>query len=277
MLQTANRDRFAKVLRGADGEFVTVGHAAGALGLDRIAAAKQLARWQDQGRLRRVRRGIYVPVPLSSGAGDQVIEDPWTLVPALFGPAYIGGLSAAHHWDLTDQLFRTVFVYTARPVRQTAETVQGIPFAIHHVQPERLSFGLRALWRGQVKLQVSDVHRTVADMLDHPAAGGGIRHVADCLDAYFARDDADPGKLVEYAERLGNGAVFKRLGFLAEHLDRSPGLVEACAERLTQGYAKLDPAMPCPQVSRRWHLRLPEAWARRSAASQPAGQGAARD
>lgn len=272
MLQAANRDRLAKVLRGTDGELVTVGHAAGALGLDRITAAKQLARWQDQGRLRRVRRGVYAAVPLTADVGDQIIEDPWTLVPELFGPAYIGGLSAAHHWDLTEQLFRTVFVYTARLVRQTTETIQGIPFALHHVQPKRLSFGLRTLWRGQLRLQVSDVHRTVADMLDNPAAGGGIRHVAGCLDAYLARDDADPSKLVEYAGHLGNGALFKRLGFLADRSGNSPWLVEACAERLTQGYAKLDPAMSCPRVSRRWRLRLPDAWAGREVASRPAHQ-----
>lgn len=270
MPHAANRNRLAKVLRGTDSELVTVGHAAGALGLDRITAAKQLARWQDQGRLRRVRRGVYAPVPLTADVGDQIIEDPWTLVPELFGPAYIGGLSAAHHWDLTEQLFRTVFVYTARLVRQTTQTIQGIPFALHHVQPMRLSFGLSTLWRGQLKLQVSDVHRTVTDMLDYPAAGGGIRHVADCLDAYLVRPDADPKKLVEYTEHLDNGAVFKRLGFLAEYSESSPWLIEACIERLTQGYAKLDPAMPCPRVSRRWRLRLPEAWAGRKVASRPA-------
>ncbi len=269
MLQTASRDRLAKVLRGADGELVTVRHAAAALDIDRIAAAKQLARWQNQGRLRRVRQGVYAPVPLTADVGDQIIEDPWVFVPKLFGPAYIGGLSAAHHWDLTEQLFRTVFVYTVRLVRQTTETIQGVPFAIHHVQPNRLSFGLRTLWRGQVKLQISDVHRTLTDMLDYPAAGGGIRHVADCLNNHLARDNADPNKLIEYAEHLGNGAVFKRLGFLAEHSGNSPGLVKACAERLTHGYAKLDPAMPCPRVSRRWRLRLPEAWARGGAHPGP--------
>ena len=34
--------------------------------------------------------------------------------------------------------------------------------------------------------------------------------------AYFKRTDADPDKLVTYAERIGNGAIFKRLGSLTE-------------------------------------------------------------
>jgi hypothetical protein len=32
------------------------------------------------------------------------MEDPWMLVPQMFSAAYIGGATAAHHWDLTEQL-----------------------------------------------------------------------------------------------------------------------------------------------------------------------------
>jgi len=53
-------------------------------------------------------------------------------------------------------------------------------------------------------------------MLDDPALGGGIQHVSDCLAAYLKRADRDDARLIGYADRLGNGAVFKRLGFLAE-------------------------------------------------------------
>ena len=39
---------------------------------------------------------------------EQVVQDPWILVPALFAPAYIGGRTAAEHWDLTEQIFRDI-------------------------------------------------------------------------------------------------------------------------------------------------------------------------
>jgi len=61
-----------------------------------------------------VRRGLYAPVPLSSLPTDQLLEDPWAIVPQLFSAAYIGAATAAHHWDLTEQLFRSVFVYSAK-------------------------------------------------------------------------------------------------------------------------------------------------------------------
>jgi predicted transcriptional regulator of viral defense system len=196
---------------------------------------------------------------LLSSSTDQAIEDPWALIPDLFGPAYVGGASAAHHWDLTEQLFRTVFVYTARPVQRRNHAIQGTEFVVRHVAAENL-FGTRSLWHGRTRIQVSDVHRTIVDMLNTPADGGGIRHVADCLRTYVGRDNADPGRLIAYADRLGNGAVFKRLGFLAEHGGGPARLVEACAARLTKGVVKLDPIVASPRLLRRRRLWLPERW-----------------
>lgn len=264
MVGSKGRQRLAKVLQHS-GEWVTVDDAAAALLLDRAAAAKVLARWQQQGWLARVRRGLYVAVPLSASASDQALEDVWSLVPELFDPAYIGGASAAQHWGLTEQLFRSVFVYTLRPVRRTKQTIHGTSFVVRHISEERL-FGTTPLWRGRTRIQVSDIHRTIIDMLDEPAAGGGIRHVSECWKVYLARPDADPSKLIDYADRLGNGAVFKRLGFLTELYDGPAALVDACAARRTQGVARLDPAVPSPRLLRRWRLWLPDRWKMEEAA-----------
>jgi predicted transcriptional regulator of viral defense system len=100
----------------------------------------------------------------------------------------------------------------------------------------------------------------VIDMLADPAAGGGTRHVADCLAAYLKRPDADVNRLIEYADRIGNGVVFKRLGFLTEKLSGPRELISACAVRLTEGYSKLEPAASSRRINRRWRLWIPESW-----------------
>ena len=94
--------------------------------------------------------------------------------PALFHPGYIGGWSAAEHWDLTEQMFRSLVVYTARPTRPRTQMIQGISYILRRVKPEQI-FGMHPVWHGKVKVLVSDVHRTVVDMLDDPGSGGGIR------------------------------------------------------------------------------------------------------
>ena len=252
------RKQLGEVLRHA-GEVVTVDDVTGILNIERQAAIKLLARWNGQGWLRRLRRGYYAPVPLSASGQDQVLEDPWVIVPELFGPACIGGWSAAEHWGLTEQLFRSTCVLTARAVREKEQTIEGLPFTLKHVRPEVL-FALRPIWRGSVRIDVSSPAKTIIDMLDDPAIGGGIRHVADCLGGYFKRDDASADELLGTADQFGNRAVFKRLGFLAERQSGQEALAAACRERLSQGTAKLDPTVPCPRLVTRWRLWVPPSW-----------------
>ena len=255
-----SRLRLSQVLQQA-GSLVSVGDVSQTLRIERQAAAQLLARWHAQGWLKRLRQGVYAPVPLTALGQEQVLEDPWVIVPELFAPAYIGGWSAAEHWGLTEQVFRRVCVITTRPVRGKEQTFQGITFLLKHVKPAAL-FGTKGVWRGSVKVDVSDPAKTIIDMLDDPALGGGIRQVNDCLVAFLNDAETSPQYLITTADRLGNGAVFKRLGFLLERHGGPADLIAACRERLTAGQAKLDPALPCRPLVTRWRLRVPAGWAK---------------
>jgi len=254
------RARLSAVLQAAN-DLVTIENVITALGSDRSASAKLLSRWQRQGWLKRVGRGIYAAIPLDALTTDQVLKDPWILVPALFAPGYVGGWTAAEHWDFTEQLFRTILVFTAKPFRKKDQTVQGVSFSLNRM-PEDALFGTKTLWRGHARVLVSDKHRTILDMLADPAAGGGIRHVDQCLRHYLRDPEASADTLVAYGDRRANGAIFKRLGFLASQQPGNDTLVQACRERLTQGNAKLDPALPCKRLVKAWRLWIPKNWAR---------------
>ena len=254
------RARLSTVLQTAK-DLVTIEDAMKALSTDRYASAKLLSRWQHQGWLKRVGRGIYAPIPIDAVTTEQVLKDPWVLVPALFEPGYIGGWTAAEHWDFTDQLFRSIFVFTGRSFRKKQQTVQGASFTLTRISEDAL-FGTKTLWRGQARVAISDKHRTIIDMLADPATGGGIRHVEQCLQQYLRDSEASADTLIRYGEKLGNGAVFKRLGFLVSRQPGNEPLVEACRARLTQGNAKLDPALPCKRLVKSWRLWIPKIWDR---------------
>ena len=254
------RAQLVRVLAAA-GDVIHVDDVVTALELDRTGAAQRLSRWTEQGWLRRVGRGAYVAASIDTMGSDRVLDDPWVLVPALFAPAYIGGRTAAEHWDLTEQIFKDIFVMTAQPVRQKRQERHGTLFSLKHIQ-ERKIFGTKNVWRHQTRVPISDVHRTIIDMLDDPAIGGGVQHVSDCLAAYLRRDDRDDEKLVDYAITLDNGAVFKRLGFLAERFPGGDELGRLCEQHLSGGHAKLDPVQDGPLVVTKWRLRVPDRWAR---------------
>lgn len=243
------------------GDVIHISDVTRVLALSRIDAAKRLARWKEQGWLSRVGSGAYVPASIDTLGSERVLDDAWVLVPALFAPGYIGGRTAAEHWDLTEQIFKDVVVITGQAIREKRQERQGFQFTLKHLNVSKI-FGTKLIWRHRTKVPVSDVHRTIVDMLDDPALGGGIQQVSDCLNSYLARADRNDQKLIEYGDRLGNGAVLKRLGFLAERSQSGAKLAELCSTRLTAGNAKLDPALPCPRLLSKWRLFIPQTWAR---------------
>src|SRR5438552_18547077 len=71
-----SRARLASVLRAAK-EVISIDVASRTLGIDRRTAAKLMSRWREQGWLRRIGHGLYVPVSLDLSEREQVIADPW--------------------------------------------------------------------------------------------------------------------------------------------------------------------------------------------------------
>ena len=222
------RARLATVLQAAK-DLVTIDAAVAALGVDRLQAAKTLARWQQQGWLKRVGRGLYAPIPLDAISTEQVLSDPWILVPARFDPAYIGGWTAAEHWNMTEQLFRSIFVFTARPLRARELVIQGVPFTLKRIQKTAI-FGTRTLWRSHTRVAISDKHRTMVDLLANPATGGGLRHVESCLKHYLADRESDRHILLSATPKLWGtvrcssaSAFWYRSGLTMTHWSRRAG------------------------------------------------------
>lgn len=189
---------------------------------------------------------------------DVALEDPWSVATAMFAPCYIGGWTAAEHWGLTEQIFRSVCVMTLKRPYDRKPVLRKVRFELHTVAESQL-IGLKTVWRGSTRVSVSDPARTLVDMLTTPSLGGGIRHVAEMLVALLRDQPKEAAKLLEYAEKLGVGAVYKRLGYLLQR--DHPGsveLIEACRQRITSGYSKLDPALPADRLVTAWRVWIPE-------------------
>jgi len=259
-LGRASRAQLAAVLRQSAGT-VTPAMVEETLEIPRVNAAKLLARWAAQGWLQRIRQGIYVAVPLESERADSPPEDSWVIAEAAFAPCYVSGWSAAEHWGLTEQVFRTVLISTARRVRDREPRMGGIAFRLRTVS-KKAFFGLKTVWRGRARVSVSDPSRTIIDLLSDPSLGGGLRSTVDMLQNYLAsKEHRDVAQLVTYAETLGVGAVFKRLGYLlAKFAPEEEAAIARCAKSLTTGNAKLDPALPANKLMTAWRLWLPEGW-----------------
>jgi predicted transcriptional regulator of viral defense system len=255
---TTRQQRLAALLRATSGT-IRVANAMDALDVDRVHAAKLLAGWHKQGVIRRVARGLYVPVSPASLGQNQVLDEPWILVPELYAPGYIGGWSALEHWELTEQLFRSVCVLTNKRTSYGETQHQGVNFYVKHI-PQKSLYGTKSLWRENRKLFISDPHKTVLDIIQDPYIGAGLQHVIDCMREYKKRypSKEDHAQLLEYAHHAGNGALFKKLGFLGESLGFDQHFVQDCAKHLTTGYAHLDKRAADARLVTRWRLWIPK-------------------
>ena len=254
---STRQERLATLIRATSGT-IRVADAMRAFEMDRQHASILLAGWHRQGALRRVAHGLYVPVPPSAMGRAQVLEDPWVLVPELYAPGYIGGWSALEHWGLTEQLFRSICVLTHKRATYGAHTHQGVNFFIKYV-PQKHLFGTETVWRGHTKMLISDPYKTLLDCINDLHLGAGLQHVTDCLIEFKKtfNKPSDLDTLLDYAIQIDNGAVFKKLGYLAEQLEFKPSFINKCRKRTTSGYAVLDKNAKHNRLVTRWNLWVP--------------------
>ena len=255
---TDDRDRRAlrALSRSARGGVLTLSRAASALSTTPRAASGVLSGLTRRGWLKRLRRGLYLVLPLEAEARTSgVVEDPWLLANELFSPCYIAGGTAAEHWALTEQIFHSTFVATAMRVRRSKLDIAGAKFHLAQVPRRRLQ-GVGTTWRGSERVPLSGPERTIADALVDPAWLGGVRHLADILRAHRESKSWRPEKLIAELDLVGTGAAFKRLGFLVEALELdAPAIIAAAATRKTTGIVKLDPAIRSRgRLLKRWGL-----------------------
>jgi len=253
-----SRQRLSEVLRKSKGGCITAKTVGESLNVSQGKARTFLSAWSENGWLHRIRQGIYLPVDIKATSSNQIFIDPWIIANELFSPCYIAGWSAAQHWDFTEQIFESTVVVTSRHINGKNQTAGGLCFLIKKLGKEKL-FGLKSIWREQIKIQLSDPHKTIVDMLHDPSLGGGIRSVIDVFQSYLSSSHFDPTILLEYAHRMNNRVIFKRLGFILSKLSpNSIKLIEHCKQNISQGNSQLDPSSKGVRLLKKWRLWIPE-------------------
>ncbi len=211
-----------------------------------------LERLQTKGWIRRIRRGRFAVIPLSSGEDRSPQLHEFVVAMELASPAVIAYWSALNHHGMTEQLPRTVFVATDHPVRRQPGDVLGVTYKIVSLKPDKV-FGVMKEWIDEIPFSVTDREKTIIDGLDLPQYVGGVSEIIKALIGSWKM--LDEKKLRKYAAKIGHSAVAKRLGFMMETL----GLGDVEALRIetprAPGFSALDPTMPkYGKYNRRWGL-----------------------
>ena len=106
-LTASARERLGQLLRTGEPVF-TPERTASARYSSRLHAAQRPACWAKAGWLARVRRGVYVPIPLVPTSADVRLHEPWSVGTKLYAACPVGGWSALEDSGLAEQTFRSV-------------------------------------------------------------------------------------------------------------------------------------------------------------------------
>ncbi len=254
-----DRSRLASLIK-KEGAAITVKQAAALLSVHENKARFLLGTWCRKGWLSRVKRGVYVVVPLQSTTPDVMVDEPWVLGQFLFNPCYIGGWSAAAHWDFTEQIFDTTFILTTKKVHVREQALKGVRYQIKTIKKERL-FGTKKIWIENKSVEVSDPTKTIIDILNDPILAGGGRMMTDMFTAYMRSEHKSTDLLLKYATQMDSGALFKRLGLLLERIfPNEKELIQNCRLKKRSGYSQLDPSNPGKTLITQWGLWVPKGW-----------------
>lgn len=225
-------------------------------GLAATSARSFVRKLVDRGVAARLKPGLYALVPFDLGRERQYAGDPLVVAREIVRGKdyYISHASAMEIHGMTTQPQLVVVVSSPKP--QRSMTALGVEFRFVRCQRRHL-FGITEHWvTKQEKVRVSDLERTIIDGLKLSGHCGGLTEVAKGL--CMRRQDVTVGRLVQYARRIGAGAVVRRLGFLLEtyEMAAAPDL-DRLRAGLTATYVRLDPVLPAEgKRLHRWRLQL---------------------
>ncbi len=221
------------------------------------ASARSLIRHAvHRGIVSRLQPGLFVLVPPELGRATEFAGNPYAVARHLAAGAeyFISHASAMELHGMVTQPQFVIFTSTTKRLRN--RTIHGTEFRFVFTRRENV-FGVTTHWISkQDSVKVSDIERTVIDGLHLPAYCGGVTEVAKGL--WMRKNDVKPERLIEYAQRMGNGAVVRRVGYLLElYKLATPEELERVRRSLSATYAVLDPMLPAEgaYVSG-WRLRL---------------------
>lgn len=220
------------------------------------SARTLILKAEKRGLITRLRPGLYTLVPFELGRATEYIGDPYVIAKELCGghDYFLSHASAMELQRMVTQPQLTIYVSTS--VRKPPRTIHGYEYHFVTVMHEHF-FGLTEVWiTKQQAIKVSDRERTILDGLRQPQYAGGIPEVAKAL--WMSRSELKLDRLLDYAHRLRNGALTRRLGFLLElYKVAPPDKLERLRRELTPTYDRLDPTLAkSGPFQARWRLQM---------------------
>ncbi|HNP18192.1 MAG TPA: hypothetical protein PKL31_07160 [Fulvivirga sp.] len=160
--------------------------------------------------------------------------------------------SALNLHGLTEQFPNTVFIQTTH--KKNDKAIFGTEYKFVKIsKPKRT--GIIKEGYGNHSYAMTDVEKTIVDCFDLPQYSGGY---AELIRA-FANAKLTGERMIEYCKAVNNIAAIKRMGYLAELLDKKgmKAFVRFAKDQVKQTYNPFDPlGTNSGKFNAEWRLRM---------------------
>lgn len=195
-------------------------------GVQREASIRQLlGYYHHKGKIIHVRRLLYAVTPSPTQPGI----DSYLIAANATQDAILGYHTALEIHNLAYTHFDELVYLTEIPGR-------GFTFQNQHYRPicqpkilinkKQTGYGIATIERNGITVKVTDLERTVVDVLDRPDLSGGWEEVIRSLD-HLVNFNAQ--KIIDYALLLNKASVAAKVGYFLEQL---PKHLAVSAEKL---------------------------------------------
>ena len=144
--------------------------------------------------------------------------------------------SALNKHGLTSRFPNSIFIQTA--YKKKEKIVQGTLYKFIWVSSGKMT-GIITEGYGNNAFRITDIEKTIIDCFDLPEYSGGLEELLPA----FANADLSGEKLIEYSKAVHNKAALKRMGFIAELLDKKgmKSFIRYAKSELNKSYDVFDP------------------------------------
>jgi len=240
-----SREEFTSALRGR--------------GLAGSTVDSHLTRWRRQGRIARVKPGVFFRVDVA-GQSQDTSPDYLALASRMAPDAVLGYHTALEVHGMAQSVFERFTFLTWTKARPTS-------FLGRRFVPVRPKASLRPLDAGSawveraerrgVGMRVTNIERTLADVLDRPDLSGGFDEVWRSLAGVPA---IDPDALERYVSLLASRTLAAKVGYFLEtrreELAVPDGLLDRLRTRIPRAPVFMDRRRKGRLVAR-WALIVP--------------------
>lgn len=153
----------------------------------------------------------------------------------LTNDAIVAYWSALNIHGLTEQFPNKVFIQTVK--NKANKEVFGIEYQFIRVRKNKM-VGYETHGVGSNQFRISDIEKTMVDCFDLVQYSGGFMELIRA----FNRTSLNSKKMIDYSQKVGNKAAMKRMGFLAELLQKRgmKGFIDFAKKQKSKNYDLFD-------------------------------------